>query len=773
MRIIKLFAFVAILLLQTELTYGQWANVGTMPEVVNWNCTVAYNGKIYSFGGADQIISNAAYAYDTLTGVVTKVGTIPEARYGAYAALINGKIYIAGGYKAAGSFATATYEFDPATNKFTKKANIPSVQGAPAGAMVDNKLYLIGGLTTSNALTDMIQVYDPATNSWNELSKPLSTTLAYPAATVMAGKIYLVGGNPANTQTYSNHSYRGTVGTDGEIQWESLGDLSAGITRATCGSLGGKVYYTTGAPPPTNGDYSKTYVYNESQSKWVATFSLPKATYNCATLVGEGNSLYLIGGLSNPNIYKFTPNPNPAPVIGLTNRDFFFNVISGESTSFTIPVSNYGTANLTGTVSIPSDAEWLTTSNTTFVTNVNSTKDITINLNTEKLASGLYQTQIDVVTNDKLSPSIPVTVAMYVVPKTIPTQPTKVVVEEATGDWCGYCPYGHEILDALKETHGENLISIALHGGSATEPMRFGDGDSLIKGLKTNGYPNAAIQRRQFAGEANRMTNRGAWEQYVTQVFDETPNAPVSIEVLSFSFDQSTRKLMAQIKCTSAQALPAPDANTSVNLSVMITEDSIKSTQTKYSLTGGPTVTIKNYNNNDVLRQCWNGYKGKALAVKGEVVGGGKYVAPGASEVVNVELTVDEDIVLEQANVVILAHSVVKGNLADVLQGSKVKLLSKIGAVQDVEAKTKLALANFPNPSNGVTQFTYFLPKNCMAKLELFNVNGQKVMTLFDAGFTAGTYNTKVDLTNLPNGLYTAILSNGTDRVLEKISVVK
>ena len=45
--------------------------------------------------------------------------------------------------------------------------------------------------------------------------------------------------------------------------------------------------------------------------------------------------------------------------------------------------------------------------------------------------------------------------------------PRKIVLEEATGTWCGYCVYGIESIKLMQEQYPDNFIAIGLHDGDA------------------------------------------------------------------------------------------------------------------------------------------------------------------------------------------------------------------------------------------------------------------------------------------------------------------
>jgi hypothetical protein len=74
-----------------------------------------------------------------------------------------------------------------------------------------------------------------------------------------------------------------------------------------------------------------------------------------------------------------------------------------------------------------------------------------------------------------------------------------------------------------------------------------------------------------------------------------------------------------------------------------------------------------------------------------------------------------------------------------------------VGVVPD-----KLTLAqNYPNPFNPSTMIDFVVPVSGYATIEVYNILGQKLATLFDANAEAGTVTTvRFNASNLPSGLY-------------------
>jgi hypothetical protein len=80
---------------------------------------------------------------------------------------------------------------------------------------------------------------------------------------------------------------------------------------------------------------------------------------------------------------------------------------------------------------------------------------------------------------------------------------------------------------------------------------------------------------------------------------------------------------------------------------------------------------------------------------------------------------------------------------------------------------------NYPNPFNPATTLSYSLPQATNATLNIVNLNGQIVATLADGYHERGAYEVTFDATNLPSGLYFAVLQAGEVRQVRRMLLAK
>ncbi len=125
---------------------------------------------------------------------------------------------------------------------------------------------------------------------------------------------------------------------------------------------------------------------------------------------------------------------------------------------------------------------------------INKTANSTITLNGAPLANNPYT--FDTIGNYTLEATFVTTTPTTLTSNTVDlkinnTHTTKVVMEDYTGTWCGYCPRLAAKIDNLAHNNA-NIVPVAIHDDT---PFGFGPVSAMMSAFGVTGYPTGKISR--------------------------------------------------------------------------------------------------------------------------------------------------------------------------------------------------------------------------------------------------------------------------------------
>ncbi len=154
------------------------------------------------------------------------------------------------------------------------------------------------------------------------------------------------------------------------------------------------------------------------------------------------------------------------------------------------------------------------------------------------------------------------------------TTKKKVLVEEWTGAWCGWCPDGGLHMNEIERQYPDAVL-VSLHAGG-TDAMRIATVDSLAEAFHPS-YPQAMIDRFLFPGGSKIPISRtsSAWEYRTGQrLFESTP---VRV-LLTTSWNPGTREVTTEASVRSVDYLMPGD----YRLHVFLLEDFVTGSGSGY-----------------------------------------------------------------------------------------------------------------------------------------------------------------------------------------------
>lgn len=303
---------------------------------------------------------------------------------------------------------------------------------------------------------------------------------------------------------------------------------------------------------------------------------------------------------------------------------------------------------------------------------------------------------------------------------TAQTTVKKVMLEDFTGTWCGWCPEGTVVIENLLAANPTTFIPVASHNGDALEVP---DGAAIDAALLVTNYPNGSVDRYQITGQAKIPMSRSLW----SSAFTDRKNMSA---IVSVSFQNAIKTGPDSYSATvKVKFSSAPKAGIPLKMNVYLLEDSIAASgsyaQGNYStaIQSGAT-PLANWFHNATLRKATGGAWGYATTIPANPVVGTEY-----SE--NITFTVPAAWVAKHINVVafVAYDGTVANNEKEILNAEQYALKYWYPtAVNDVKENT-LQTNVYPNPAslNSFIKFSFNLNADANVNMEVINTVGQVV----------------------------------------------
>jgi thiol-disulfide isomerase/thioredoxin len=190
--------------------------------------------------------------------------------------------------------------------------------------------------------------------------------------------------------------------------------------------------------------------------------------------------------------------------------------------------------------------------------------------------------------------------------------PRKVLIEEFTGAWCGYCPQGHLTLEEVLEQQPD-AIGVCIHND---DRMAIPYDDVVRAAANINSWPSGVFDRAiLFPADQTRpaVRNQNDWPEAASRRLAQA--TPFKLELVGHEYDPESRFLSGRLKITALAALKGD-----FRLGIYLVEDSVRGFGTGFDQTnyysganwaqGSPFYNqpnpIKGYWHRHVLREALN-----------------------------------------------------------------------------------------------------------------------------------------------------------------------
>ncbi len=311
----------------------------------------------------------------------------------------------------------------------------------------------------------------------------------------------------------------------------------------------------------------------------------------------------------------------------------------------------------------------------------------------------------------------------------------RVLIEEGTGTWCGWCPRGAVYTEQIDTVHPGTAIVVAVHNA---DPMTNAAYDAGMNAL-ISGYPSGAVDRKDVDVDP---TDFGL--SYNERINDVSP-ADVAV---SAYFNAANRQVDVVVSATFAA-----DLENDFRLSAILVEDEVTGTSSGYSQTNyysfqsqniplvgaghnwqtEPTpVPFSTMVYNFVGRELLGGFDGQAGSVPASVTSNSTY---SYTFTTTIPVGWDEN----EMRVIGVLHDVNSGHILNVNRGA-------YGITTNIEpvSNENFSMSLYPNPAADFAQLEINMINSGEFSVEVFDMLGK-------ANFSR-TYNamTGKNVINLP-----------------------
>lgn len=287
---------------------------------------------------------------------------------------------------------------------------------------------------------------------------------------------------------------------------------------------------------------------------------------------------------------------------------------------------------------------------------------------------------------------------------------TRVIGEEATGTWCGWCPRGFVFMDLMEETY-EDFIGIAVHNSDPMENAVYDAGLTSFPGFV--GFPSVIVDRREVIDPQDL-------EAYFAGAIDR--NVPTQAAITLAQIDPWTLELTLNAEATFATQMSASD----YRFNVVLVENGVTGTGSAYDqvnyYSGGsvgpmggwedladpvPAADmVYNLVGRDILGG-WDGWDGTLDVVANDVVTGSwTYTVPEAWN-------------YENMTVIFMVLDGITGEIHNAAE-STLEVFSNTNEIDNLQ---RFVLS--PNPTSGMATLDLQLGEASDVRVELINSIGQ------------------------------------------------
>ena len=345
----------------------------------------------------------------------------------------------------------------------------------------------------------------------------------------------------------------------------------------------------------------------------------------------------------------------------------------------------------------------------------------------------------------------------------------KLVIEEATGTWCGWCVRGAVYLDSMYHVHPTTTALIAVHNG---DPMTDATYDTGM-GTAVSGYPTILVDRTYSDDPSNAFT------QYASHIGD----FGVADLTITPTFNTTTRVATVSVDTKMASSFTNNTANNDYRLAVVFTEMGVTGTASGYDqhnyyssqsqnlpLVGAghnwqtepATVPAANMKYDFVARTILGGFTGMANSLPGTLVAGTTYNNNTFTYTVPAGYNADK----------MQVHALLIDATNNIIYNANTANLTATFGIESI-ASGQQEFGLYPNPAADMATIALNLNAAETVSVNVYNAMGQLVYSEVKNSTAAGENKIVINTQSFANGMYNVTISSKQGVATKKLTISK
>ncbi len=338
----------------------------------------------------------------------------------------------------------------------------------------------------------------------------------------------------------------------------------------------------------------------------------------------------------------------------------------------------------------------------------------------------------------------------------------RVLIEQATGAWCGFCPDGSYVLSQILAANPTKVIGVAIHNGDG---MAFANGNT-VNSTYAQGYPNGYVDRVLFPDQEAVGISRGVWAAKAQKRMAEL--VPVEVEAQNV-YDPANRRITIDLTASFYS-----NASGDYRVNAYIVEDSVTGSGSGYNQVNNYNTTVGHpyygagnpiigYNHRHVLRAMLGGSWGSAGVIPSTI---NKYDVFTKQYTYDIPGTVNPN---RLAVVVLVQKYNTNINKRAIINAARYSL-GVIDGINKLEHSGEL-LSLFPNPTQDIATVEFMLTRPSEVNIEVYTMMGAKIMTQSLGNLPAGEHLHQLVVSNCSPGVYILKVHIGSNVTTQKFTV--